>query len=140
MIDYVAKIRLTALVWAAVFLVSGFLEAGTIGTVQRIGLFGTRRPLPLVQTIIHVLIAIAALVLSCVFRAALERVTLLIAAAAAGSTALYGFGLRSSGLSAFRLLSHLAVYALLMFVAGRGVTFAWREYEKFFATSKDVDH
>jgi len=57
----------------------------------------------------------------------LERVTLLMGAAAAGSSALYGLGLRSAALSAFRLLSHLAAYALAMIVAGRMIAVTLRQ-------------
>jgi hypothetical protein len=50
--------------------------------------------------------------------ALVERIALLTAAVAASSTALYVIGLRSAELSAFRLLSHLAAYALVMFCCG----------------------
>jgi hypothetical protein len=109
---------LTALSWAAAFLVSAFLEGETVVTVVRVGLFGTRPPLTVFQTVLHVLIALLALALWPLFRGRLERITLVIAAAASSSTALYGIGLRSAGLSAFRLLSHLCVYALITAVAG----------------------
>ena len=70
-----------------------------------------------VQAILRILIGAVLLLLLRVFESALARTSLLIAAAAAGSTALYGFGFRSAGLSAFRLLSHLAAYALFTYVA-----------------------
>ena len=111
--------RLSLLAGATVFVVAGFLAADTVATIRRVGLTGTRPPLPVLQTILRVLIAFAAPALWRVFHDSLERLALLIAAAAAASTALYGFGLRSAGLSAFRLLSHLAAYALIMLVAGR---------------------
>jgi hypothetical protein len=119
MADHIARHRLTALAWVAVFLISGFLAGETIETMRHVGLFGTRPPLPMAQTILRILIIAVALGLLCVFRSALDRMTLLAAAAAAGSTALYGLGYRSAGLSAFRLLSHLAAYALAMVVASR---------------------
>lgn len=118
--------RLTVLAWVSVFLVSGFLVADTIVTMTRVGLFGLRPPLPVFQTVIRILLVVIALALLYVFQGRLERVTLLIAAAAASSTALYGIGLRSAGLSAFRLLSHLAAYVLIMFVAGRKVALRQR--------------
>jgi len=117
MIGNLAKIRLIALAWVAVFLVSAFLAIETIDTIEQVGLFGARPPLSLAQTILRILIGAALLLLLRVFESALERTSLLVAAAAAGSTALYGFGLRSAGLSAFRLLSHLAAYTLFTYVA-----------------------
>lgn len=60
-------------------------------------------------------------------RSALDRVTLVIAATAASSTALYASGYRSAGLSAFRLLSHLAAYSLVMIVASRKAAAARHE-------------
>jgi hypothetical protein len=118
---------LTALAWVAVFLVSGFLGGGTVATMTRVGLFGLRPPLSVFHTVLRILIAVVALALLYVFKGLLERVALLTAAAAASSTALYGIGLRSPGLLAFRLISHLAAYALVMFVAGRSVAIAFRQ-------------
>lgn len=89
--------------------------------MTRVGLFGLRPPLSVFHTFLRILIAVVALALLYVFRCLLERIALLTAAAAASSTALYGIGLRSAGLSAFRFLSHLAAYALVMVVAGRKV-------------------
>jgi len=119
--------QLTALAWTAVFLVSGFLGGDTVATMMRVGLFGLRPPLPVFHTVLRVLIAVLALALLYVFKGLLERIALVMAAAAASSTALYGIGLRSPGLSAFRLLSHLAAYALVMFVAGRKVAQTFRQ-------------
>lgn len=127
MADNVARLRFTALVCVAVFLVSGFLASETIGTMQRVGLFGTRPPLPVTQTVLRFLIVVVALGLLWFSRSVLDRVTLFVAAAAAGSTALYGLGYRSTALSAFRLLLHLAAYALVMVVASRKFAAARRE-------------
>jgi hypothetical protein len=123
----IARYRLTALAWAAVFSVSGFLSGETIATIVRDGLVGTRPPLSLFHAVLRILIVIVALMLIFVFHSILERIVLLAAAAAAGSSALYGFGLRSAGLSAFRLLSHLAAFALLMLLAGRSFAAARRQ-------------
>ena len=123
----VTRNRLALLAWAAAFTVSGFLVIDTVATLQRIGLVGARPPLPVAQTALRIVIVVVALALSYVRRDILERITLLMAAAAAGSTALHGFGLRSAGLSAFRLLSHLAAYALVMCVAGRRAAVALRQ-------------
>jgi hypothetical protein len=113
-----ARNWLIALAWAIVLVVAGILEGETVATIERVGLVGARPPLPALQTGLRVAILIVVLILVRKFRRTLERVTLLVAAAAAGSTALYGIGLRSAWLSAFRLLSHLAAYALIMFLAG----------------------
>jgi hypothetical protein len=118
MTEKITKNRLKALAWAVVFMSTGFLECGTVATLQRIGLVGARPPLSAVQTAIRVLIAIVALALLFVFHRAFHRIALLVAAAAATSTALYGLGLRSAWLSAFRLLSHLTAYFLIMLVSG----------------------
>jgi type III secretory pathway component EscU len=127
MADNVAKHRLTALAWIVVSLISGFLAIETVETIREVGLFGTRPPLPPTQTVLRILIFAVALGLLWVLRSALERVTLLAAAAAAGSTALYGLGYRSAGLSALRLLSHVAAYGLIMAVASVKVSAARRE-------------
>lgn len=119
--------RKTALAWVAVLLISGFLGVDAIVTMMRVGLFGPRPPLSVFHTVLRVLIVVGALALLYVFQGRLERLALLIAGAAATSTALYGVGLRSTLLSAFRFLSHLAAYALIMFVAGRKIAIAFRE-------------
>jgi hypothetical protein len=87
MADNIARHRLTALGWVAVFLISGFLACETIETMLRVGLFGTRPPLPVPQTVLRILIIAVALRLLRIFRSALDRMALLVAAAA-GSTAL----------------------------------------------------
>jgi hypothetical protein len=117
---------LTVLAWGTVFAVSGFLGGDTVVTMTRVGLFGRRPPLPVFQTVLHMLMAVAVLALLYVFHSRLERIVVLIAAAAASSTTLYGMGLRSDWLSAFRLLSHLAAYTLIMVVAGRKVAVTLR--------------
>ena len=88
---------------------------------MQVGLTGDRPPLPVVQTCVRIAIVIGSLLLVRVFRPALERTVLLTAAAAAGSSALFGFGLRSPALSAFRLLSHLAAFLLAMVACARRV-------------------
>ena len=127
MTENIARARLTGVAWAAVLLVSGFMEAETVATMRRVGLFGARPPLSVVHTALRILIVIVALALLCIFRRLFERIVLLVFAAAAGSTVLYGLGVRCAGLSAFRFLSHLAAYALVMFVAGRMIAAARRE-------------
>src|SRR5262245_48837596 len=111
MTDSSVRKQLMALAYAAFLVGSGFGAVDTVATIQRVGLFGARPPLSPAHTLLRVLIIVVALALLRVFHANLERLTLVVAAAAASSSALYGFGLRSAGLSAFRLLSHLAAYA-----------------------------
>lgn len=127
MIEYSLRNRLAITAWVAIFLACGFLAGETVATIRRVGLTGARPPLPAVHTALRVLIMVVALALVFVFRRTFERVALIAAAAAAASTALYGFGLRSAGLSAFRLLSHVAAYVLLMLVAGRRIIAAHHE-------------
>jgi hypothetical protein len=82
--------RLIALAWVAAFLVSGFLGGDSVVTMTRVGLFGQRPPLPVFHTVLRILIVVVALALLYVFQGRLERIALLVAAAAASSTALYG--------------------------------------------------
>lgn len=127
MVDNIARRRFIALAWVAVFLISGSLAGETIETLRRVGLFGTRPSLPMTQTVLRILILAVALGLLRFSRSVLDLLTLLVVAAAAGSTALYGLGYRSSVLSAFRLLSHLAAYVLVMVVASRKVAATRRQ-------------
>lgn len=119
--------RLTVLAWVAVLIASGLLAADTALAIQRIGLTGTRPELSVLQTGFRIAIVVGALGLLFVSRNRLERITLLMGGAAAGSSALHGLGLRSPALSAFRLLSHLAAYALAMIVSGRMIAFMLRQ-------------
>lgn len=127
MADKIIRLRFTVVAWVAAFVISGFLGSETVQTLRRHGLFGTRPPLSMTQTVLHILIMAVPLVLLSFFRSFLDRMTLLVAAAAAGSTALYGLGYRSAELSAFRLLSHLTAYAFIMVVASRKVAAARSE-------------
>jgi hypothetical protein len=111
--------RLPALFWVLVFAAAALLTIDTATTIVNVGLIGDRSPLSVSQTGLRIALMVSALGLMFVRRNRLERITLLSGAAAAGSSAIYGFGLRSAGLSAFRLLSHLILYALATLVAGR---------------------
>jgi hypothetical protein len=133
-----ARKRLITVACAAVFLVSGFLGGDTVVTMTRVGLFGQRPPPSVFHTALRILIAVVAVALLYVFQGRIDRISLLIAAAAASSTALYGIGVRSDALSAFRLLSHLAAYALIMFVAGRNVAITFRQL-KSARSSNELD-
>jgi hypothetical protein len=119
--------RLALLAWVAVFGAAVILVLQTAAQIHRIGLVGARPSLSAFQTCLRIVIVVAAVVLAYLRRGLLERVTLLVGAAAAGSSALYGFGLRSPALSAFRLLSHLAAYALAAIAAGRLASRALRQ-------------
>jgi len=77
--------------------------------------------------VLRIMIVLAALALFYAVHGSLERIALLIIAAAASSSVLYGLGLHAAVLSAFRLLSHLGAYALIMVVAGRKVAIAFRQ-------------
>lgn len=122
--------RWRLLAWGAVLIASGYLALDTALAIQRIGLTGTRPELSVLQAGLRIAIVVGALGLLSVCRNSLERVTLLMGAAAAGSSALYGFGLRSAALSAFRLLSHLAAYALAMIVAWRMIAVTLRQADR----------
>src|SRR5215469_11405590 len=121
------RTRLVPLAWVVVFLASGFLGGDTVHTMMRVGLFGLRPPLSVAQTVLRIVIVLTALALLHALHGRLERIALLIAAAAASSSALYGIGLRAAVLSAFRLLSHLGAYALIMVVASQKVAIAFRQ-------------
>jgi hypothetical protein len=111
--------RLSLIGWALILLASAWLAVGTVAQILTVGLFGQRPPLAPFDTGLRIVIVAGAVALFYFRRDAFERVTLIAGAAAAGSSALYGFGMRSPGLSAFRLLSHLAAYTLAAIAAGR---------------------
>jgi len=113
--------------WFLVLSVAAVLTAQTAMYIALNGLVAVRPPLSTFQTGLRVFLALGALIPLFIRRDVLERVTLIIGAAAASSTALYGLGVRSSFLSAFRLLSHLAVYLLAVVVAWRLVSAAFRQ-------------
>lgn len=117
-----ARVVVNRLTWVAALGAAGFLAIDTVVTIARVGLVGARPPLSVLQTVLRIAIVAVALGLLGIRRNTLERITLLTGAAAAGSSALFGFGLRSPGLLAFRLLSHLAAYSLVMVVAARMIT------------------
>jgi len=118
--------RLILAVWLVVFLAAVGLAIETAGQILRIGFFGERPPLSMFQTLLRVVFAVAAIGLLLVRHNVLDRATLIVGAAAAGSSVLFGLGLRSAALSAFRLLSHLILYVLAAAVAARFANLALR--------------
>ena len=113
--------RLVLLLWFVVLAASIVFAIETIGEVLREGIVSPRPPLSAFQTGFRIALVVGAAGLLFVLRHPLERVTLLVAVAAAGASAFYGFGVRSSFLVAFRLLSHLGLYLLAVVVASRRV-------------------
>ena len=117
------------LAWFVVMVVAALLVVETVAEILRVGLTGTRPPLSAFQTSLRIVLGVGAIALLGWRRHVLERATLLVGAAAACSSALYGFGMRSLALSAFRLLSHLVTYVLAMAVARRLIALARRQRE-----------
>jgi hypothetical protein len=112
------RATVVSLAWCAVLIAAIVLAMGTARQIADAGLTGVRPPLPAAQIALRIAIVVGAIGLWRLFRHPLERATLVVGAAAAGSSALFGFGLRSAFLSAFRLLSHLAAYMLAAACAG----------------------
>src|SRR5262245_30243681 len=115
-----------AAAWLAVLVAAIGLALTTIGQIQEIGLTGPRPPLSAAETALRIALVLGAVAFVFLRRHPLERVTLIVGALAAGSSALFGFGMRSPLLSAFRLLSHLVLYMLATVCAARLVAVAWR--------------
>jgi hypothetical protein len=86
--------------------------AGTAVWTLRFGLFGPRPPLSAFDTVVRFAIVIAAVGLLVARLDLVERVTLVSTAIAAGSSALFGVGIRSPALSAVRLIFHFAAYSM----------------------------
>ena len=118
--------RIAPLFWIVVLVAASMLAVDTAMFILRSGLVADRPPLPVAQTVLRIAIVAGAVVFMFIRRDALERLTLLTAAAAAGSSMLFGFGVRSPLLSAFRLVSHLAAYALAAIVAARALAELYR--------------
>ena len=113
--------------WLAVLVVALFLTVQTALSILQSGLVANRPALSLLQTAWRVALGAGAAGFLLVRRDPIERAALLIAVVAAGSSVLFGFGLRSPWLSAVRLLSHLTLYALAAIVAWRVVVTIGRE-------------
>jgi hypothetical protein len=111
--------------WIALLIGAVLLTAQTAIYILQNGLIAARPPLSLSQTALRIALGGGAMVFLFVRRLMLERAALAIGIVAAGSSALFGFGMRSPFLASVRLLSHLALYALTAIVAWRVLT-AWR--------------
>ena len=120
--------EVAAVAWLVVLIAAMGLALTTAGQIQEIGLTGPRPPLSTAQTALRIVLVVGAIAFLFLRRHPLERVALVVGALAAGSSALYGFGLRSPFLSAFRLLSHLALYVLASIVAARLMWVALRQH------------
>jgi hypothetical protein len=93
--------------------VAGAVEAASTAIwTLRSGLFATRPPLPVSQTLLRVAIVFTAGGLLLVRRDLIERITLIFAVIAAGSSALFGLGVRSPLVDALRLIFHFLAYSM----------------------------
>ncbi len=113
---------------ASVGLVAIICAAGAVWTAYwslRFGL-APRAPLSAFQTALRFAIVTTALILLPIRRDPLERTTLVCAVIAAGSSALFGLGFRSTTLDIVRLLFHFVAYALGVVVSLRWLARAAR--------------
>ena len=106
-----------AIVWTTVLVVAMVLTMQTAFYILQNGLVADRPPLSPPQTLLRIARGAGAVAFLFVRRRLVERAALLMAVVAAGSSALFGFGLRSPFLASVRLLSHLALYVLAARVA-----------------------
>ena len=95
--------------------------AGAVWTAYWSLRFGLtpRPPLTPLQTAARFAAVISAVILLPFRRDSVERTTLLCAVVAAGSSALFGLGFRSTTLDTVRLLFHFLAYALGVVVCAR---------------------
>ena len=102
--------------------------AGAVWTVYWSLKFGLapRPPLSPVQTAIRFAIVTLAVILLPLRRDSIERTTLVCAVVAAGSSALFGLGFRSTMLDIIRLLFHFFAYSLGIMVSIRLLARLWR--------------
>jgi len=108
------RLRAKHLVAVGMALLLVFCIAGALWTAYwslRFGL-APRPPLSAFQTMLRVLIVALALVLCWRRRDFTERMALVCAIIAAGSSALFGFGVNSTTLQVTRLLFHFLAYSL----------------------------
>ena len=88
----------------------------------------TRPPLSPAQIALRIVLVLGASAFLFLRRDLLERAALVMGIVAPGSSALFGFGLRSPLLAAVRLLSHLVLYILSVVVASRVLRTMQREF------------
>jgi hypothetical protein len=103
-------------VFLAVLCASG--AAWTVYWSMRFGL-APRPPLSPRQTALRLAVVVLAAILLPLRRDSIERATLFCAVVAAGASALFGFGFRSTTLDVVRLLFHFFAYALGVMVSVR---------------------
>ena len=103
--------------WLVVFLVAVLLTAQTTVYILQNGLVTARPDLSAGQTMLRVALAAGATAFLFVRRRAIERSALITAIVSAGSSTLFGFGMRSSLLAAVRVLAHLVLWVLAAIVA-----------------------
>jgi len=97
-----------------ILLLAIFCAAGAVWTAYwslRFGL-APRPPLSLPQTVLRFVVVALALTLLLYRRDWIERAAFLCAIVAAGSSALFGLGFRSTTLDIIRLLFHFVAYVL----------------------------
>lgn len=119
--------RLVLCSWVVVLIAATALAVETAGQILRDGFFGLRPPLSMFQTGLRFVFFVGAIGLLPVRHHTLDRAALIVGAAAAASSVLFGLGLRSAALSVFRLLSHLILYVLAAVVAARLANVALRQ-------------
>jgi hypothetical protein len=85
-----------------------------------------RPPLPPLQTVARFTIVTLGVFLLLFRRDSIERLTLLCTVVAAGSSALFGLGFRSTTLDIVRLIFHFFAYALGIVVSVRWLSRLWR--------------
>ena len=115
------------LVVIAVVLLALVCTAGAAWTVYWSLRFGLtpRAPLSNFQTVVRFVLVTCAAILLPFRRDWIERMTLLCAIVAAGSSALFGLGFRSTTLDVIRLLFHFLAYSLGGFVCIRWLAPLW---------------
>ncbi|HEV8139937.1 MAG TPA: hypothetical protein VGP81_09200 [Pyrinomonadaceae bacterium] len=119
------RAKLIAAIVVAVAIVCTAGAAWTVYWSLRFGLT-PRPPLSTFQTVLRFAAVTSAAILLLLRRDWLERTTLLCAVVAAGSSALFGLGFRSTTLDVARLLFHFLAYALGALVCVRSLARLWR--------------
>lgn len=118
------RAKLFAVIVVAVAIVCTAGAAWTVYWSLRFGLM-PRPPLSTFQTVLRFAAATSAAILLLLRRDWLERMTLLCAVVAAGSSALFGLGFRSTTVDVVRLLFHFLAYALGVLVCVRWLARLW---------------